>query len=113
MGDGSFEAAEYLNDLPNAENMSIWSDKGAVCESFVGECTTGFRANDIAGQSFNYIVVSAGRQSRSLKLSTNVNSYYDFKSAYRTDDYVYQLIIGNRPENTIKIVEGAKLKGIK
>ncbi|MFA6285080.1 MAG: glycosyltransferase family 39 protein [Parcubacteria group bacterium] len=36
MGEGSFEAATYLNSLPGAHEMTIWSDKGAVCEVFAG-----------------------------------------------------------------------------
>jgi len=43
MGEGSFEAASYLNSLPNAHEMTIWSDKGAVCEAFAGNCFIDFK----------------------------------------------------------------------
>ncbi len=69
MGDGSYEASQYLNGLPNAHNLTIWSDKGAVCESFLGRCKVGFHKNDVKGFDFNYFVASTGRKSRSLKMS--------------------------------------------
>ncbi|TAK94930.1 phospholipid carrier-dependent glycosyltransferase [Patescibacteria group bacterium] len=37
-GYGGYEAAQYLNALPNAENLIVWSDSYGVCEFFVGKC---------------------------------------------------------------------------
>lgn len=37
-GYGGYEAAQYLNSLPNAENLLVWSDSYGVCEFFVGKC---------------------------------------------------------------------------
>ena len=41
MGAGSYEAAQYLNSLPDAEHMLIWTDKDGVCKFFVGRCKRG------------------------------------------------------------------------
>ncbi|MFA6383032.1 MAG: glycosyltransferase family 39 protein [Parcubacteria group bacterium] len=37
-GYGGYEAAEYLNSLPDAQNMRIWSDYNGVCLFFNGKC---------------------------------------------------------------------------
>jgi hypothetical protein len=37
-GYGGYEAAEYLNALPNAKNLTLWADVYGVCEFFVGKC---------------------------------------------------------------------------
>ena len=38
MGDGNYEVAQYLNTLPRAENMLVWTDKTGLCQFFVGSC---------------------------------------------------------------------------
>jgi len=37
-GYGGYEAAQYLNNLPNAKNKTLWVDVYGVCEFFVGKC---------------------------------------------------------------------------
>ncbi|NCU41290.1 MAG: phospholipid carrier-dependent glycosyltransferase [Candidatus Moranbacteria bacterium] len=37
-GYGGYEAAQYLNALPNAENLTLWANSHGVCEFFVGKC---------------------------------------------------------------------------
>lgn len=37
-GYGGYEAAEYLNSQPNAENLTVWTDVYGVCEFFAGKC---------------------------------------------------------------------------
>jgi 4-amino-4-deoxy-L-arabinose transferase-like glycosyltransferase len=37
-GYGGYEAAEYLNNLPDAKNLTVWADVYGVCEFFVGKC---------------------------------------------------------------------------
>ncbi|MEK9151116.1 MAG: glycosyltransferase family 39 protein [Patescibacteria group bacterium] len=39
-GYGGYEAAQYLNALPEAKDLTIWSDYYGVCEFFVGRCLT-------------------------------------------------------------------------
>lgn len=106
MGDGSFEAATYLNGLPDANKLTIWSDKGAVCESFVGRCVTNFNRKDISGVNFDYFVASTGRKSRSLKMSENsvFRKTADFKNLYSSESSQYKIILDNRPGNFVKVV---------
>ena len=110
MGDGSYEAADHLNHLPNPEQLSIWSDKGAVCAVFRGQCTIGFKKKDLEGKHFDYFVISVGRQSRSSKLSGGVNNIVNFKTIYHpATPSISNLIINNRPENFVKIISGEVL----
>jgi 4-amino-4-deoxy-L-arabinose transferase-like glycosyltransferase len=110
MGDGSYEAANYLNSLPNPESLTVWSDKGAVCAVFKGKCIIGFTSKRIKGVHFDYVVVSSGRKSRSLKLSGSANSIIDFKKAYSTDETAYAVTIGDRPNNYVKVIKMENLQ---
>ncbi|MEI8103435.1 MAG: glycosyltransferase family 39 protein [Candidatus Moraniibacteriota bacterium] len=110
MGDGSYEAADYLNKLPDPQNLSIWSDKGAVCAVFRGDCTIGFNRNDLEGKHFDYFVISVGRLNRSSKLSGGVNNIVDFKKIYSSETpSIYNLTINGRPENFVKIIDASAL----
>jgi 4-amino-4-deoxy-L-arabinose transferase-like glycosyltransferase len=110
MGDGSYEAAAYLNGLPDAEKLTIWSDKGAVCAVFKGNCVIGFTNKRIKGVQFDYVVVSSGRESRSLKLSGGANGTIDFQQAYDAGQHaVYTVVIGNRPNNFVKVIDAKEI----
>jgi len=113
MGDGSYEAAAYLNSLPNPESLTVWSDKGAVCAVFKGKCIIGFTDKRIKGVHFDYVVVSSGRKSRTLKLSGKANNLIDFKKAYATDDTAYAVTIGGRPNNYVKVLRMDVVPGSK
>ena len=104
MGDGSFEAAQYLNSLPNAQSLSIWSDKGAACETFIGTCTTGLSSKDWHGKHFDYFITSTGRKSRTNKMAGSLHSVVDLNRLYSRDDYDFKINLDNRPNNFVKII---------
>jgi len=104
MGDGSYEAAQYLNNLPDAEKLVIWSDKGAVCESFLGKCFIAFNKKEWQATHFDYFVVSTGRKSRSLKLSYHLDDIADFKKLYSDDLAAFKIELAGRPGNFVKVV---------
>ncbi|MEK7598441.1 MAG: glycosyltransferase family 39 protein, partial [Patescibacteria group bacterium] len=111
MGDGSFEAATYLNSLPDAQKLHVWSDKGAVCESFVGKCVTNFNRNDIQGVAFDYFVVSTGRKSRSLKMADNstFRKVVDFQKLYSVPSSLFRIILAGRPNNFVQIFSASEV----
>lgn len=109
MGDGSWEAADFLNHLPNPREISIWSDKGAVCAVFIGECRTGLSQKDLRDLHVDYVVVSSGRRSRTTKLSHPGSDPIDFKKAYATEETAKTFVIGNRPENFVKVIPAEQL----
>lgn len=109
MGDGSYEAATYLNSLPFPEKLTVWSDKGAVCAVFKGKCIIGFTDRRVKGVSFDYVVVSSGRKSRTLKMSGGAKTNIDFKQAYASEDTDYKVTIGGRLNNYVKILSISKV----
>jgi 4-amino-4-deoxy-L-arabinose transferase-like glycosyltransferase len=114
MGDGSYEAAAFLNTLPDAKHITVWSDKNGVCTFFVGNCYGSFNYNNLITKNIQYVVVSSGRQSRTTKmvqgsvanLKPNVirfDQYYD-----QTDNLSWSLSIDNRPGNFVKVIPFVK-----
>jgi 4-amino-4-deoxy-L-arabinose transferase-like glycosyltransferase len=106
MGDGSYEAAQYLNQLDNAKNVTIWSDKKGVCLFFVGRCFVERDPENI--EIFDYLVLSSGRESRTSRLISSrlVNGkLYSVRldKLYADENAIYKLKIGNRPNNFVKI----------
>jgi len=105
MGEGSIEAAHFLNELPDARNMTIWSDKGAVCEAFLGKCVINFKREDLTENKIDYFVISTDRMSRSIKLSRYVKNIVDFEEIYKSDKYIFNLIISNNPNNFVRVIK--------
>jgi 4-amino-4-deoxy-L-arabinose transferase-like glycosyltransferase len=103
MGEGSYEAASYLNKLPNAQEMKIWSDKGAVCEAFVGKCFIDFKSQVFEENRIDYFVISTDRRSRSLKRTGLLKEEVDIKKLYESNNYVFEAIIANNPNNFVRI----------
>jgi hypothetical protein len=111
MGDGSYEASEYLNNLPDAKNLIIWTDKRGVCYFFKGGCMDTFEMNK--GIRIDYFVVSASRQIRTARHIPYKGRHNDFEISvdkiYENDNYDFRLNIGGRPNNFIKIFSYEKL----
>lgn len=109
MGPGSYEIAEQLNTLPNAENILIWTDKDGVCQFFVGRCKRGNGKSVITDQSIEYIVISSARESRTTGMITRfyekdseegiipIHHFYD-----RTDPASFSVFINGRPSHYVK-----------
>ncbi len=108
MGNGSYEAAMFLNSLPNAKNLSIWADKKGVCTFFVGKCIANVSTKRIQRDDYDYYVVSSGREkmvSRQFLLRKNKEArnipYVNL--LYSQNNYIHIINLGNRPNNFIKI----------
>lgn len=109
MGDGSYEAAAYLNRLPDSSSLIIWTDKRGVCVFFDGTCRSGFSFS--SSEKIDYFVVSSGRASRTTKMTAGKASEGDAVSValnkiYSENNYAYKLEIGGRPNNFVKIISG-------
>ncbi len=114
MGTGSYEAAEYLNSLPGAEQLSIWTDKSGVCAFFHGAaCHNSFNFDVLANAGIDYVVVSSGRASRtdnmlyyplrSRKPQPNIirfDRYYDVPA----EEALWTFEIDGRSGNFVKII---------
>jgi 4-amino-4-deoxy-L-arabinose transferase-like glycosyltransferase len=116
MGDGSYQAAQYLNALPNAEQMHIWSDKVAVCEYFVGKCTISLKPKHIVDIHFDYFILSNGREPKTryfLSLrDIVVPEFVRMGTLYTSDDFEgHTIVIDDRPGNFVKVVKNVSLVG--
>jgi hypothetical protein len=108
MGDGSYEAANFLNQLAEAKNISIWTDKSGVCQFFVGNCYSGFNFGNLKDKHFDYLVLSSGRASRTNRMTPGANSgkpnIIPFDEYYEKDTAIWTLFINDRPKNYVKII---------
>ena len=108
MGEGSYEAANYLNKLPNAQEIKIWSDKGAVCEAFVGKCFIDFKSQVFEENKIDYFVISTDRRSRSFKRIGLLKEKVDIKRLYESNNYAFEVIIANNPNNFVRVYPAAE-----
>jgi hypothetical protein len=113
MGDGSWEAAQYLNSLPDAKNIKVWADEGGVCEAFMGACSDTLKPDQL-NTKFDYFVVSAGREAKSIRMAetrlTKLNGAIEVGSLYsETNPYKFKLNVGGRSENFVKVMKADSL----
>jgi len=115
MGEGSYEAATYLNSLPDARNMKIWADQVAVCEYFVGKCEVSLKPRKIHGVYYDYYVLSSGRETRTITMSghrhlrsKDINNFKDYYASNNPLDY--KILIENRPSDFVKVVKNKNPK---
>lgn len=109
MGDGSFEATHYLNALPDAKNITIWTDKVASCELFIGKCYANLQPEIVADPDIDFFVVSSGRIYKATyfaggRLSAEKAAY--FRKIYSSDSgFEHKIEIDGRPNNFVKVVK--------
>lgn len=109
-GYGGYEAAQYLNSLPDAKNITVWSDYHGVCEFFTGKCITKYRF-DRSNYPVDYYVLT--RRGRIRYNFSSGNGTYrgrtiDAYKYYDRPDPVWHLYIDSRPENYVKIFKTAQ-----
>jgi len=100
-GYGGYEAAAYLNALPNAKNLRVWSDYEGFCSFFSGKCvriSTAINYKEEFPKSVDYFVSSR----RGNITNENVWRYLK-KNLVLQKQPVWELIIGGRPENFVRI----------
>lgn len=116
MGDGSYQAARYLNNLPDAKNTTIWTDKRGVCAFFSGKCTStfDFKRYITEGYKFDYYVVSRGRLSRTKqnvmrKIPYNPQYLIRFDKLYNFNNPIKQFNLAGRESNYVKIIRADQI----
>lgn len=110
MGYGSLEAAERLNSIPNAEKISIWTDKRGVCDFFVGNCLYDYNFKEMKDIDIDYYVISSGGASRANRLGevrTRGDSVHEkeFRNLYATEELFWKLEMAERENNFVKIIK--------
>lgn len=107
-GHGSYEAAQHLNSLPNAEELTIWSNSKTVCAFFNGKCLRS-RKIDLAKIEPDYFVISKRGQLKERNHFIFLNKpdgYRDSKSYFTSlhDNPSWEIFINNRKDNFITII---------
>jgi hypothetical protein len=110
MGTGSYEAAQFINSLPNAEELQVWTDKKGVCPFLKAKCYSGFNYPKLRDANLDYAIVSAGRTARTKKMINPLSTkagLIRFDTLYDRDDenVAYKLEINGRPRNFIKVIK--------
>lgn len=107
-GHGSYEAAQHLNSLPDAENLIIWSNSKTACAFFNGKCLRS-RKIDLAKIEPDYFVISKRgeiKKRNHFKLLNKPDHYKDsdYYFSHLHENAVWNLPINNRPDNYIIII---------
>jgi len=94
-GYGGYEAAEFMNKLPGAENLTVWADSYGFCEFFVGKCIHKTKV-DTSKYEIDYYYTT-------LKGQLNPNFPY-----VKEKKPVWYMKIENRGTNFLKIEKAKK-----
>jgi len=70
MGEGNYEVAMWLNQQPNASELSLWSDRTGICKFFVGNCNDTRRIEKIIPEipTYDFYVISSSRENYFVNL---------------------------------------------
>lgn len=108
-GDGFYEAAEYLNSKPNAENIIIYSNSATICPFLKGKCLTS-RKIDLNLVKPDYLILSKRGELKEKNRFIFTNPDYRGKPAswYFENietNYEWAVFIGGRENNYVKVVK--------
>ena len=108
MGDGSWETSQYLNSLPNAKDLVVWSDKKQVCEKFIGKCASGSNLKNDDFSNFDYLISSRGGSAdfqnklQPIRIGTHT---VDPQRLYAPDKfYDFKVNVDGRKSDFVKVV---------
>lgn len=105
-GYGGYEAAQYLNALPDAKNLTVWADYYGTCEFFVGKCLTAYTFDANVVKPDYYVLTRRGQiRYMSRYERWEVKSGLTAYKYYAIPDPAWQLMIDDRPGNFVKVVK--------
>ncbi|NTW75796.1 MAG: hypothetical protein HGB34_02740 [Candidatus Moranbacteria bacterium] len=104
-GYGGYEAAMYLNSLPNSESLTVWSDYYGVCEFFRGTCLTNYHFNQQTIRPDYYVLTRRGKirylpRSDDWERESGLVAY----RYYDEQDPAWELDIAGKKENFVKVI---------
>lgn len=103
-GYGQYEAAQYLNALPDADRLLVWSDRNGLCQFLDGpRCLSRYKI-DVEKNSVDYFVLSKRGQERNYIARDKVSGQPLFEYTSAIPRSVWRLNILDRPDNFIVIV---------
>ncbi len=107
-GHGSYEAAQWLNQLPNAQSITVWSDRKGVCRHFIGRCT--LRNKIQPDEMPDYFVFSRRNIARKKYFGYVKPKEMPFAPEMYYQDFIlekpiWKHVIHNRPQNYTLIIK--------
>jgi hypothetical protein len=103
-GYGQYEAAQYLNGLPGADQLVIWSDRNGICAFLRGpKCLSGYRIDTTQAQP-SYFVLSKRGEERNYIARDRATEVPLFEYTSAVPRAIWRLDILDRPANYIVIV---------
>lgn len=105
-GYGGYDAAQYLNSLPNASKLNVWSDYNGVCLFFDGSCSANAltfknKQKKSGRVSYDYLVASRRGTILGGNLWSEIKEDYDPKM-------VDTVVINGRPANYVTVYANSK-----
>jgi hypothetical protein len=101
-GEGGYEAAQYLNSLPDAKNLTLWSDYYGTCEFFVGRCIKAYTASEFKNPIDYYSLTRRGEIRYMFDHIRNPGNV-DADKYYAKENPDWKLEINGRPDDFVKI----------
>lgn len=109
-GYGAYATSSFLNALPDATELTIWTDRRSMCQFFVGHCIV---SNEIYLDKVDvdYLIFSRRGMITKKFIPVGSNNPHNItRQRYYNEDFmkkqtVFEEHIGNRPENFIKVIK--------
>ncbi|MFA5962022.1 MAG: glycosyltransferase family 39 protein [Parcubacteria group bacterium] len=102
-GYGGYEAAKYLNSLPDAENLLIWTDYNGYCPFFKGLCIMGKSNGRFKLREGEPIPDYFVKTRRGAIMYRGMWDMINAKYLHENGDTVWELVINERAKNYVKI----------
>lgn len=105
-GYGGYEAAQYLNTLPDAKHLTVWADYYGVCEFFVGKCLTAYSFDGNSVKPDYFVLTRRGNIRYGSRFSQwEKKSGLTAYKYYVDTEPAWQLVIDGHPGNYIRVIE--------
>ncbi len=106
-GYGGYEAAQFLNSLPDAKNLVVWSDYGGFSKFFQGTTYRRYILKEEWKPVNYYVFTQQGKMMYDYWCNKRKNTcqrkYVPLNNFLETKTPVWEMYIGGRPDNFIKI----------
>lgn len=104
-GYGGWEAAEFLNRMPDARNLVVWSDYHGFCSFFAGKCVNDSAVKDWISKNressngIDYFVATRRGRISNRKTWNSLEGFVD------TEKPVWEMVIDGHPDNYVRIYQ--------
>jgi len=105
-GYGSYEAAAYLNTIPNIEEKTLWADRSGICQFVRARCINDYKI-DLTHVIPDYFVITRRGALRRPFIWKDPSLAKKPSTEYYADavkEWEWALFIDDRPENFIKVI---------